>query len=88
VFRETRELSFWMKNTWIPLDIVFLDERGTVVHAETNAQPCASEPCPRYLSGAPARAVLELVAGSALRHGLGEGARVRFVGVPGYPLSS
>jgi uncharacterized protein len=86
LFRETRELSFWMKNTWIPLDIVFLDERGMVVHVEANAQPCAAEPCPHYLSGGPARAVLELAAGSAARHGVAEGARLRFVGVAGYPM--
>lgn len=85
LFQETRHPTFWMKNTLIPLDIVFLDERGTVVDVEHRAPPCAAEPCPRYTSRAPSRAVLELAAGVAAEHAVGEGSVIRFEGVPGYP---
>jgi uncharacterized membrane protein (UPF0127 family) len=88
VFEETRNPTFWMKNTRVPLDIVFLDEGGAVVQVEADAPPCAAEPCPRYTSQAPARAVLELAAGSAAQHGVVAGARLRFARVTGYPLTS
>jgi len=84
LFEETRYPTFWMKNTRIPLDIVFLDEEGTVVDVEHRAPPCVAEPCPRYTPRAPSRAVLELAAGVAAQHGVGEGTLIRFEGVPGY----
>jgi uncharacterized membrane protein (UPF0127 family) len=86
VFTETRHPTFWMKDTRIPLDIVFLDEKGTVVSVERDAPPCAAEPCPRYTSPLPSRAVLELAAGVAAQRGIGEGSLIRFDAVPGYPL--
>ena len=86
VFTETKPLSFWMKNTLIPLDIVFLDEHGAVLRVERDAPPCAAEPCPSYASNRPSRAVLELSAGVAARRALVEGSRIRFTGVPGYPV--
>jgi uncharacterized protein len=86
LFEETRYPTFWMKNTLVALDMVFLDEVGGVVQVEADAQPCAAEPCPQYTTRRPARAVLELPAGSARRHGLAEGSSIRFVAVPGYPL--
>ena len=85
LFTETRHPTFWMKDTRIPLDIVFLDESGTVVNVEHDAPPCAAEPCPRYTSRLPSRAVLELAAGVAARRALVEGSQIRFAGVPGYP---
>jgi uncharacterized membrane protein (UPF0127 family) len=83
LFEEERLPSFWMKNTLIALDIVFLDALGLVVDITRDAQPCKAEPCPQYLSKAPALAVLELAAGSA--HGLDVGARIEFRRVPDYP---
>jgi len=86
VFPEERYPSFWMKNTLIPLDLVFLDSAGVVVDVVENAPPCAADPCPTYSPQAPARAVLEIKAVSAHRHGLESGAVIRFERVPGYPV--
>ena len=85
VFDVERQPSFWMKNTLIPLDLVFLDSTGTVVDVTAGVQPCAVDPCPTYTSQAPARAVLELAAGSANAHGLEAGSVIVFDRVKGYP---
>ena len=77
--------SIWMKDTWIPLDIVFLDGDGTVTQLVADAQPCKVDPCPTYTPERPIAAMLELVAGSAARHGIKAGERLRFEHVPGYP---
>jgi uncharacterized membrane protein (UPF0127 family) len=77
-----------MKNTLIPLDMVFFDESGTVVDIIRNAQPCASDPCPQYIPKAPARTVLEVSAGVADRHGLAVGDQVVFNNVEGFTLQS
>ena len=82
---EERLATIWMMNVLIPLDIVYLDEAGQVVELVANAQPCSAEPCPRFTTSRPARAVLELPAGSAAAHGLDVGSRIEFERVSGYP---
>ena len=85
IFEVERLPSFWMKNTIIPLDLIFLDSAGMVVDVETDVQPCASDPCPTYSSTEPSRAVLELAAGSVEAHGLEPGSVIDFERTPGYP---
>ncbi len=85
LFENPARWSFWMKDTWIPLDLVFLDGGGTVVDVVADAPPCRAEPCPQYVPSADASAVLEIAAGTAARHGVERGARLRFERVPGYP---
>lgn len=85
LFAESGRQSIWMKNTLVPLDIVFLDERGTIVDLTANAQPCHADPCPTYPSSERALAVLELAAGSAEKHGLEVGVALGFRRVSGYP---
>ena len=85
VFEAERQPSFWMKNTLIPLDLVFLDNSGTIIDVTAEVQPCAADPCPTYTSSGPARAVLELAAGSAAAHGLEAGSVIVFDRVKGYP---
>ena len=82
-----RLATIWMMNVLIPLDIVFLDEAGKVVDLAVNAQPCNAEPCPRFTTSIPARAVLEMAAGSAAAHGLEVGSRIGFERVSGFPVS-
>jgi uncharacterized membrane protein (UPF0127 family) len=88
LFQVERVPSFWMKNTIIPLDLVFFDGAGTIVDIIENAQPCAADPCPQYIPDAPARTVLEIPAGIAARHGLIDGDVVEFDRVEGYPIQS
>ena len=78
-------LAFWMKNTFIPLDLVWLDKEGRVVDVHADTQPCRADPCPSYEPARPARAVLEVNAGFAAAHGIKPGAVLRFEGVAGFP---
>lgn len=64
VFDDDREREFWMKNTLIPLDLLFFDAKGRLIATQLNAQPCRQPRCLGYRSHQPARYVLELNAGS------------------------
>jgi uncharacterized membrane protein (UPF0127 family) len=71
--------SYWMKNTRIPLDILYFDDARRLVSQQRDVPPCAlGDACPPYPSQAPARYVLELNAGEAARLGLQQGTRLRF----------
>lgn len=72
LFPEQRELSFWMKDTLFPLDIIFFDGLGRVVHSTTMV-PCEADPCPTYSSEMPASIALEVPAGYVEANGIGEG---------------
>lgn len=72
MFPATQPLSFWMKNTLIPLDIIYIAENGEIVDIVT-AEPCKSAHCPSYPSKAPGKYVLELNGGMAEKLGLQAG---------------
>ena len=74
VFDRERPLSFWMRNTLIALDIIFLDAEGRVVNVAAGAVPGDETPLP---SDGPALAVLEVNAGLAARMGIGPGDELR-----------
>ena len=86
IFDQARRPAFWMKNTLIPLDLVFLDGGGTVVDLIADVPPCAADPCPNYPPSQPALAVLEIGAGVAAKHGLEIGSTITFERVAGYPV--
>jgi uncharacterized membrane protein (UPF0127 family) len=86
LFEAQRYPSIWMKNTLVSLDLIFLDNSGVVVHLVPDVPPCAGDPCPTYVTEKPARAVLEMPAGSIAGHGLALGDRLEFTRVPGYPV--
>lgn len=65
--------SFWMKNTRIPLDILYFDEDLKLVSMSENTPPCRTRNCPAYRSTGPAKYVLELNAGKAAELGLKAG---------------
>lgn len=88
VFDMDRVPAFWMKNTLIPLDLVFLAEDGRIADIIPNARPCKIEPCPRYIPRVAVRAALEVAAGVVEGHGLAIGDRLEFEGVDGFPVSS
>ncbi|MFW5815586.1 MAG: DUF192 domain-containing protein [Wenzhouxiangella sp.] len=73
LFRREAPRSFWMMNTRIPLDIIYLDRELRVVSIVANARPCRRSPCPSYPSRGPAQFVLELNAGRAAALGLEPG---------------
>lgn len=76
VFDEEKPRRFWMKNTLIPLDMIFLDANKTVVFIHENAEPCEQDPCKLYPSP-PAQYVLEVNGGSAEKNGIVVGSVLR-----------
>lgn len=69
--------AYWMKNTRIPLDILYFDDERRLVAQRRNTPPCsAGDACPSYPSDVPARYVLELNAGEADRLKLQDGAEL------------
>ncbi|MBI5065729.1 DUF192 domain-containing protein [Candidatus Woesearchaeota archaeon] len=62
IFEKKESLYFWMKNTKIPLDIIFLDDSYKIVDLKQNFQACTTEKCEVYESK-PAKYVLEVNAG-------------------------
>ncbi|MDD8024854.1 MAG: DUF192 domain-containing protein [Paracoccaceae bacterium] len=73
VYDSEREVAFWMKNTLIPLDMIFIDATGAVVAVHENAVPLDETPIP---SGAPVQIVLEIRGGLARKIGLVPGAHL------------
>ena len=76
IFPNEAPRSFWMKNTRIPLDIMYFDKDLKMVSISANAKPCRVSRCPSYPSIAPAKFVLELNAGMASELGVGVGDRL------------
>jgi uncharacterized protein len=71
--REAPE-AFWMKDTYIPLDMIFISKTGIVMNIVANAEPLSERAIP---SGPPCMAVLELNGGAAAKIGLKVGDKVR-----------
>jgi len=75
VFTQTESHSFWMKNTYIPLDMIFIDENNVIVGIIENAEPMTLKS--RHVSQK-SRFVLEVLAGNCRRHSIQKGQRVQF----------
>jgi uncharacterized membrane protein (UPF0127 family) len=73
-FFKEMPVSFWMKNTLIPLDMVFIAGDGTIKHVHANAVPMSTDTIP---SEFPVRAVLEINGGSAALLGIKPGDKVK-----------
>ena len=71
--------AFWMKNTLVPLDIIWLGRDRRIIHVASDVPPCRADPCPSYGPDAPAAFVLELRAGEARARGLEPGDRLEFI---------
>jgi hypothetical protein len=79
IFPDSEDHAFWMKNTLIPLDMIFIGEDGQVVGVVERAAPQTLNP---RSVGAPSRYVLEVNGGYCAKRGIAAGDRVRFEGVP------
>lgn len=74
VFPRVQPASFWMRNTPLPLDIIFIGDDGRVVNVAADTTPFSEESIP---SDGPVRAVLEVNAGLAEEYGIDAGTPVR-----------
>ena len=72
-FHTSQEVSFWMENTILPLDMLFVRADGTIARVAENATPYSRATIP---SGEPVQLVIELNAGRAQALGISAGARV------------
>ena len=80
-FPQSGEYAFWMKNTLIPLDMIWIDDQQRIAHVTSDVPPCKADPCPNYPPNANAKYVLELAAGVAAKHRLAKDQMVRFEGM-------
>lgn len=78
VYQDEQPRSFWMKNTLIPLDIIFLNENKEVVAIEKNALPCEGDTCSSIKPQEKAQYVLELCANIADKINLKVGDKLDF----------
>jgi len=78
VFEQAGAWSFWMKNTTIVLDILWLGPDKRIVYIEENVPGCRQDPCPEYKSNKEALYVLELPAGTAKHEKLAKGMKLQF----------
>jgi len=75
VFPDSQERSFWMKNTFIPLDLLFINSNKEVITIQPNRPPFSEETIPSYK---PAQYVLEVNAGFCQRNGIKQGDKISF----------
>jgi uncharacterized membrane protein (UPF0127 family) len=83
-FPDSQPWTIWMKNTKIPLDLIWLNRKKTIIHIEPNVPGCrsAGNDCQQYQPNSPAFFVLELSAGTAERLHLKKGTPLTFSEFP------
>ena len=85
IFPKDDVHSFWMKNTLIPLDMIWLDSQRRIVHIAENVPPCPDDPCPNYSPDSKkTRYVLELGGGRARQLELRAGDELTFRNIDRY----
>lgn len=78
IFDEEKERSFWMKNTLIPLDIIWINKNKEIIFISKNNQPCKTDKCQLIRSEKKVKYVLEVPAGIADKCGLTVGDKAVF----------
>ncbi|MCX9024484.1 MAG: DUF192 domain-containing protein [Candidatus Methanoperedens sp.] len=77
IFDKEGIYKFWMKNTLIPLDIIWLDENGKIIYIEKNARPCNVPTCPLFGPESSSKYTLEVNGGYTERHKINVGDKAR-----------
>ena len=72
-FHRDQEVSFWMQNTYIPLDMIFIRGDGRILRIEENTEPLSTRLIP---SRGAVQAVLEVIGGTSRKLGIAPGDRV------------
>lgn len=78
IFPDNGLYDFWMKDTLIPLDMIWINEHFKIVSIQEGVLPCAADPCPEYKAADVSRYVLEVNASYARIYGLKVGDEVVF----------
>lgn len=81
LFTDKGVHKFWMKNTMIPLDMIWTTEDGKVLFVSANTPPCRADPCPTYGPDLPAARVLEIAGGMARTEKVEVGSVIQIVNV-------
>lgn len=84
IYESPRPVAFWMRNTLIPLDMIFMDARGSIRHIRHHVVPLDETPVPGHVEGDPdpnRLMVLEIAGGEADRLDLREGMAMAFPGL-------
>jgi uncharacterized membrane protein (UPF0127 family) len=84
IFPNVDTHSFWMKDTLIPLDMIWIDASSRVVDVKANVPPCTADPCPSYPPAGAAKYVLELAGGQAAPHRVVPGAHLELRNIGQY----
>lgn len=77
IYNSEGNRSFWMKNTLIPLDMIFINSDLEIVDIQKNAQPCTNFFCKSYPSAKPAQYILEINGGLSEELGVNIGDKVK-----------
>ncbi|MGI0074376.1 MAG: DUF192 domain-containing protein, partial [Nitrosotalea sp.] len=79
-FTQPQIISIWMKDMQFPIDIIWLDSSGNVLHVEKNAPACISDPCTIYGQNlAQAQYVLEVASGFADKFGITQNSHMQLL---------
>ncbi|MCK4891169.1 MAG: DUF192 domain-containing protein [Candidatus Pacebacteria bacterium] len=65
IFKKEGNYTFWMRNTLISLDIIWIDKNNKIIYIEKNAQPCTTEQCKTFGPDQKAKYILEINGGLA-----------------------
>jgi uncharacterized protein len=87
MFPREESYPFWMKDTLIPLDIIWLDGNWTIVYIAHDQMPCSSVVCPAVSPNRSSLYVLEINGGLSEKLGMREGAKLR-AELSGYPIKN
>jgi len=78
IFEESGNYPFWMKNTLIPLDMIWINEKKEVVYIKRNALPCKEDPCEIIDPNSNALYVLEVNSGISAQNNIAIGSIAKF----------
>jgi len=78
IFKKEDTYGFWMKNTLIPLDMLWINSNNTVVYIQKDAEPCVVAKCPSYIPDKSGLYVLEINGGLADQYSIRVGDKVEF----------
>ena len=78
IYNKKGSYRIWMKNCFIHLDIIWLNQEKKIIEMKENAPPCQKDPCPIYGSHDDVLYILETSSGTIKRQGLSLGSKIRF----------